>query len=154
MIELRLFQSTDTPFFAGMAGDSRVTRFVGDGQPWQDNAIHARVSAALDLVPLERSGSVRWFIAEESGEPVGLVVSTRRESAVEIGYWVSPEHWGKGVAGAMVSEAVIVIPELFSVRSLVASVDPANVASVRILSRLGFTPGASKDGLDQYERNI
>lgn len=38
----------------------------------------------------------------------------------EIGYRVSPEHWGKGIAQAMITEAVTRIPGLFGVRSLVA----------------------------------
>ncbi|WP_373462303.1 GNAT family N-acetyltransferase [Arthrobacter agilis] len=71
-----------------------------------------------------------------------------------MGYWVSPEHWGKGVAGAMVDEAIILIPELFGVRTLIARVDPGNVASARILAHRGFTSCASRDGLDHYSRDI
>lgn len=32
-INLRPFHEADTEFFAGMAADERVTRFIGDGQP-------------------------------------------------------------------------------------------------------------------------
>ena len=151
-IALRPFQAIDRSFFAGMAGDDRVTRFIGDGQPWQDSLITARVSAALEILPLERIGAIRWFVAEDAGVPVGLVVSSRREDGVEFGYWVSPAHWGKGVAGAMVDEAIMVIPELFGVNTLIARVDPGNVPSARILTRRDFTSYASKDGLDHYIR--
>lgn len=137
-----------------MAGDERVTRFVGDGQPWQDGLIETRISAALEAVPLDQVGAIRWFIAENAGQPVGLVVSTRKETGVEIGYWVSPEHWGRGVAGAMVDEALIMIPQLFAVSLLLARVDPSNEASARVLSRRGFTPFASEDGLDYFARVI
>jgi ribosomal-protein-alanine N-acetyltransferase len=152
MIALRPFQSSDTSFFIGMARDDRVTRFVGDGQPWQNGLISARVSAALELLPVQRSGAIRWFVAESADRPVGLITSTRREGGVEIGYWVSPEHWGKGIAGAMVEEAVIVIPELFGMNTLIARVDPGNVPSARILVRRGFIRGASEAGLDRYVR--
>jgi ribosomal-protein-alanine N-acetyltransferase len=86
--------------------------------------------------------------------PAGLVVSTRKEDGVGIGYWVSPKHWGKGVAGAMVDEAITAIPELFDVNTLIARMDPDNVASARLLSRRGFTPCASKESLDRYIRDI
>lgn len=89
-----------------------------------------------------------------AGQPVGLVVSTRRETGVEIGYWVSPEYWGKGVAGAMAYEALTTIPALFGMSSLLARVDPSDEASVRVLSRGGSTLFASEDGLDYLSRAI
>ncbi|MDQ0734679.1 hypothetical protein [Arthrobacter agilis] len=82
MIALRPFQATERSFFAGMAGDDRVTRLVDNGQPWQERLINSRVSAALELLPLDRHGATRWFIAENANGPVGLVVSTRKESGV------------------------------------------------------------------------
>lgn len=153
-VALRPFRSTDRSFFAGMAGDARVTRFVGDGQPWSDGVISTRTDAALQLLPVEQLGMIRWFIAENADEPVGLVVSTRREKGVEIGYWVTPEHWGRGIAGAMVDETIAMIPGLFGVSSLIARVDPGNTVSVRLLSRRGFTFRISEDGLDEYVRNV
>ena len=99
MVALRPFLSTDVPFFAGLVGDARVTHFVGDGQPWPDSLISTRTNAALQLLPVEQLGSMRWFIAECLNEPVGLVVSSRKKNGVEIGYWVSPEHWEKALPG-------------------------------------------------------
>ena len=98
-ITLRPFHEADTAFFTGLATDERVTCFVGDGRPWAPQTIQDRLRSALQQQPVEHSGAVRWFIAEEGGEAVGLVVATRCDEGVEIGYWVSPQHWGRGVAG-------------------------------------------------------
>ena len=69
---------------------------------------------------------------------------------MEVGYWVSPEHWGRGVAGAMVDRAVATVPEIYGQVRLIARVDPANAASARVLTRRGFELEASQDGLDRY----
>ncbi|WP_176338392.1 GNAT family N-acetyltransferase [Kocuria salina] len=149
-ITLRPFRETDAAFFTGLATDERVTRYVGDGQPWAPQLVQDRLVVALQQEPVEQVGAIRWYIAEEAGEGVGLLVSTRRETGVEIGYWVSPAHWGRGVAGAMVDRAVAVVPQVYGRARLIARVDPANAASARLLTRRGFGLGANHDGLDRY----
>lgn len=149
-ITLRPFHEADTAFFTGLATDERVTCFVGDGRPWAPQTIQDRLRSALQQQPVEHSRAVRWFIAEEGGEAVGLVVATRCDEGVEIGYWVSPQHWGRGVAGAMVDRALSTIPEVYGQVRLIARVDPANAASARVLTRRGFELEASQDGLDRY----
>lgn len=77
-ISLRPFTTDDTFFFAALASDERATRFVGDGLPWGSDMIAARVRIALDETPEATVGAVRWFLAVDEREPVGLLVSTRR----------------------------------------------------------------------------
>lgn len=149
-VNLRPFQEEDVDFFASMAFDERVTRFVGDGQPWSADTVQTRVRDALQQTPLEQTGASRWFLALEESEAVGIVVSSRRERGVEIGYWVSPEHWGRGVAGAILDHALSIVPEVFGARTLLARVSPSNAASVRLLSRRGFRLESTEDNLHHY----
>ncbi|WP_426735183.1 GNAT family N-acetyltransferase [Glutamicibacter sp. 2E12] len=149
-IDLRPFHEADTEFFADMASDERVTRFIGDGQPWDQQTIQTRVRAALQQDPLDTVGASRWFLATETTEPVGIVVSTRKETGIEVGYWVSPEHWGRGIAGAMLDSALTTIPEVYATKTLIARVDPANAASARLLTRRGFQLETHHEGLDLY----
>lgn len=149
-IDLRPFHATDTAFFAGLASDERVTRFIGNGQPWEQQTIHDRVNAALRQDPLDIVGASRWYLVTEVNEPVGIVVSSRKDEGIEIGYWVSPDHWGRGIAGAMVDGALASIPKVYGTRQLVAHVDPANAASAKLLTRRGFQLRSNHDGLDHY----
>ena len=91
---LRAFRASDRDFFASLAGDERVVRYVGDGTRWRADRIEERVTLALQDTAPTQDGAVRWFIAECGQEPVGLFVANRRRSTVEIGYWVAPAHWG------------------------------------------------------------
>jgi ribosomal-protein-alanine N-acetyltransferase len=147
---LRPFHQADTEFFIRMASDERVTRYVGDGQPWSQEFIHSRIRTALQEDPIKTVGASRWFLATEENTPVGIVVSTRKEDGIEIGYWVSPDHWGRGIAGVMVDQALATVPEIYGTRKLIARVDPANAASAKVLARRGFQLEATREGLDYY----
>ncbi|WP_343317353.1 GNAT family N-acetyltransferase [Arthrobacter sp. TMP15] len=149
-IELRPFHASDTAFFAGMASDERVTRFIGDGQPWEQQTIQDRVSAALRQDLLDIVGATRWYLATEANESVGIVVSSRKDDGVEVGYWVSPENWGRGIAGAMVDGALASIPKDYGTSQLIARVDQANAASAKLLTRRGFQLSSNHDGLNLY----
>ena len=152
-IALRPFQAGDLDFFATLARDERVTRFVGDGQPWSTDHIHERSMLALRHDATNELGAVRWFVADEDGRPVGLFVSTRRETAVEIGYWVAPEQWGRGLAGALVDHGLDALPSLYGTSEFSARVSPDNTASARALTRRHFLRQAHVDGLDIYLRS-
>lgn len=149
-IFLQPFHETDAAFFARLASDERVTRFVGDGTPWDRQYTEGRINAALKHEPPGIVGASRWLLAMESTEPVGIVVSMHREEGIEIGYWVSPDHWGRGVAGAMVDAALVVIPDLYGTRELLARVHPDNAVSARLLTRRGFQFDGNHGGLDHY----
>ena len=148
---LRAFRASDRDFFAALAGDERVVQYVGDGTTWSANRIDERVTLALHDIAPTQDGAVRWFIAECGQEPVGLFVTSRRGSMVEIGYWVAPAHWGRGVAGAMLDAGLIQTATTFGDVAAVARIDPANLASARAVVRRGFRlTGRDDAGLDVY----
>lgn len=150
LLSFRPFSHQDSPFFAQLATDPRVVQHIGNGKPWMPKDIKSRAKAALVETPLTKEGSARWFVVENSGEPVGLLACTRRATGVEIGYWVSPEHWGRGIAGTIVDQAQSDIPVLFQSFNLIAHVSPDNEASARALTRRGFEREARDSGLDRY----
>ena len=156
IVSLRAFCDSDVAFFAVLASDERVTRFVGDGRPWTAEVVAERVAPALRADPVDQPGAARWFVVEEDGEegtrPVGVLVSSRREGAVEIGYWLAPQHWGRGLAGAVVDRAVEELPGVYATKRFLARVSPGNVASARVLVRRGFRLGERVDGLEHHWR--
>lgn len=84
-ITMRPFHEADTAFFTGMASDERVTRFIGDDQPWDEQIIQERCRAALQEDPLDSVGAPRWLLSLDANEPVDIVVSSRKDAGVDIG---------------------------------------------------------------------
>lgn len=137
---LRPFNADDARFVATLASDSRVTRYVGNGAPWSPEYTSGRVAEALTALPGGDPAAVRWFIGLEEGRCVGLVVSARRGPTVEIGYWVCPGAWGRGIASWMLGAALGPIRSVFGDRALLGRVLPGNPASIRVLESQGFQP--------------
>lgn len=114
--------------------------------------IAERVRLALRHGSVAEAGAARWFIAADNGQDVGLFVSSRHQDTVEIGYWVAPACWGRGIAEAMLDAGLETVAAVYGPSTLVAKVDPANLASIRLVERRGFRHAGRADGLDRYVR--
>jgi RimJ/RimL family protein N-acetyltransferase len=96
----------------------------------------------------------------DGGAVIGGIAFTpsRREPAAELGYWLARPHWGKGYGGEALARVVRHATEECTPRftRLSARVAPDNIASRRMLARLGFVEnGVSVDnGVERlrYER--
>ncbi len=65
---------------------------------------------------------------------VGTVSCFQLDGQANVGYWISREHWGKGIA----SRALELLLLEVSTRSLYAHVATSNGASLRVLQKCGF----------------
>lgn len=86
-----------------------------------------------DLVEPQPDGDD--YLIELEGEVIGKAGAW---AVPEIGFLLHPDHWGKGLA---VEALTALIPQLFArhqVPELTAEVDPRNLASLRVLAKLGF----------------
>jgi RimJ/RimL family protein N-acetyltransferase len=65
---------------------------------------------------------------------VGYVSCFRRDGRANVGYWISREHWGKGIA----SRALELLLLEVATRPLYAHVATSHGASLRVLQKCGF----------------
>ena len=97
----------------------------------------------------DRHGFGPWvFHARETGETVGGAALRRAHvggrDEVELGYRVAAAWWGRGIATEMASALVGVARDRLGLAELVAFTLPDNLASRRVMEKVGFT----------YERDI
>ncbi|KAF4633818.1 hypothetical protein G7Y89_g4310 [Cudoniella acicularis] len=82
-----------------------------------------------------------------SGKPkmIGLVGTNRMsDQGLETGYCINIKYWGKGYAGEAFTAFLKLywsLPERMNFKQLVAKVDPGNVASQKIVTRVGAKKG-------------
>jgi RimJ/RimL family protein N-acetyltransferase len=69
------------------------------------------------------------------GAVVGNMLSWERDGKRLVGYWLGREFWGRGLATKALAEFV----DELSVRPLYAEVSTANIGSIRVLEKCGFT---------------
>lgn len=98
------------------------------------------VAVDHDLANIWTSHAFRWFVLS-AGELVGTValsnVNAQMRTA-EIGYMIDSAHQGRGLATAALGLLVARVFGETDTRKLIALVHEANVASCRVLEKLGF----------------
>ncbi len=140
---LRAFGPADADGVFGTYADDEVTRYY-------DLPTFERREQAVELV--ERFAArfpggtgIRWAVERRAdGAYLGDVGLQWRPAPriAELGYALTREAWGRGYAGEAVGAAVAWAFAHFDglrINRIEAGTDPANEASMRVLSRNGFT---------------
>jgi [ribosomal protein S5]-alanine N-acetyltransferase len=138
---VRPWRDDEEDEFVDLATDPRVTAQVGDGSPWSRERARARSLRARAVVDAGRG--VWWRVGDLDDGLVGLLVAELDEGdhAVEIGYWIVPERWGRGAATRLVAIAVARLAVAFPGTDLRAETHVGNLASAAVLQRNGFVEG-------------
>lgn len=140
-VTVRLLEESDLPGLMAVNGDDQVTRFLPyatwrspeDAQAWHQRmqGLH-QTGTALQFVLLDRA----------TGEPAGTCLLFRHDEGsarAELGYVLGRAHWGSGLMQEALQGLLACAFGPLQLRRLEAEVNPANVASTRLLQRLGFT---------------
>nr|WP_221205154.1 GNAT family N-acetyltransferase [Brevundimonas mediterranea] len=75
------------------------------------------------------------FVIQAQGRVIGKAGFWRLP---EIGYILHPDYWGRGLATEALTAVIDHVIATRDTDGVTADVDPANVASIRLLGRLGF----------------
>ncbi len=96
---------------------------------------------------------LNWAVRlKSSGACIGRVEATvRQDLSAQLAYELGVPHWGKGCATEACRRVLRMLFEEFGVMEVVAEVDTRNLASIRLLDRLGFQRGALKENADVFK---
>lgn len=129
---LRTVRQADVPAFHAILGDGEATAFWSTPPHTDIAQTEAWVAGMAAIDP----GEGEDFVIEFEGQVIGKAGLYRFP---EIGYILHPGAWGRGFA----REALVPIIEraftLHRLSAIEADVDPRNLASLRLLTGLGFT---------------
>ncbi|MBB6609435.1 GNAT family N-acetyltransferase [Pontibacter sp. Tf4] len=139
-LQLRTVQLTDADFILKGLSDTRVTQYY---------AVHYDTPEAVQeqmqfYQNLTDTGTGIWWVFSLKGETeligaCGLNNIEREHRKGEIGFWLLPEHWGKGY----IPEAAKAILNYgftnLNLHRIEALVEGGNDQSAKVLQKLGFT---------------
>lgn len=137
---LREWLPDDWIRFKPIATNPEVIRYVGMGEPPGDEQIQAYIEAARKLYRDE--GFCLWpLVYRENHELIGFCGFDRLWGGekIEIGYWLAPGYWGKGLATEAARAVMRYGRERLGLWRIVAVAQPENRASIRVLEKLGMT---------------
>jgi RimJ/RimL family protein N-acetyltransferase len=126
----------DAPALASAIAHEGIVRHLASA-PWPYRMRDAEAYLAAPRDPILPF----LLIFERTGGPPLLVgacgLGRRPSGAVELGYWIARDHWGRGLA-TEASLALIDIARTLRLESLEGSHFTDNPASGRVLEKLGF----------------
>jgi RimJ/RimL family protein N-acetyltransferase len=139
MIILREYADTDLKRLVALADNKNVSRYLVSAFPYPYTKSDGEWWIATGS---KQNGAVTRAI-EYRGLFVGSVAITPqggwRDHLGEIGYWVGEEYWGKGIASAALNRMTDYGFEELRLRRLYAPVLAPNTASMKVLTKCGYT---------------
>jgi RimJ/RimL family protein N-acetyltransferase len=136
-VRLRPYERDDLAAFAALLGDPEVMRYADGGAPLAPGAASELFDKAFVLYATDPSFHI-WAV-DEDGAYAGHAELKRRagRGEYELIYFLQRARWGRGLGGRVV-DAILAVARAERLPFVIATVDAANAASLRLLERRGF----------------
>ena len=138
---LRWFSASDIDAFNELGTNPEIIRYVGN-QPFASLDVARETLAAAPLKDYATYGYGRFAcVWKETGQVIGFCGPKFLPATgdVDLGYRFLPNFWGMGLATESALAAIEYARHQLGLRRLVGWVHPDNVASARVLTKLGFS---------------
>jgi ribosomal-protein-alanine N-acetyltransferase len=134
--------------------DARIYRFIPHEPPPELASVIARFETLEKRGPA--SGDRTWlnWVARAKADRrcIGRVeVTLRLGGSAYFAYEIAPALWGQGFATEACSRIVAALFADYDVVAIVAEVDTRNLASIRLVERLGFQCGPLRPNADFFK---
>jgi RimJ/RimL family protein N-acetyltransferase len=159
---LRRQTTDDAEFIFSLVNDPSWLRFIGDrGVRSVEDARAYILKGAMDSYSRHGFG-LYLTVLKDSGIPIGICGLVKRESLadVDIGFAFLPQFAGQGYAYESACAVMAHAKNDIGLKRLIAITDPENLASIRLLEKLGLSferkirVAADKDEIDLFARDF
>lgn len=139
-VVLRRLSPGDLEDFQAYRSDPKVARYQSWPRMSDDEA--SAFLAEEEAAPFGRPGWLQIAIAERStgclvGD-IGICLQLNSAAPAEIGFTLAAQSQGQGLASEAVRETLALLFEQTDVAEVLAITDTRNLASIRLLERVGF----------------
>ena len=136
---LRPYREGDELQLRQAINDPRVVRqIVNVPNPYSMRDARSWVQRNLCSERSRKPDMINWAIVVDGKIVGGLGLHRIESPRAEIGYWLAPAYWGRGIMTAAVRLVVRFGFEKRKLRRIYALVFPVNKASQRVLEKNGF----------------
>lgn len=137
-ISLRKWNDDDLEDLISAANNAHIAQFLTDSFPHPYSADFGRqfISLAQD-----KNAGLRLAISIDGKAIGGIGIHPQTDifrKNAELGYWLSEDYWGKGIATQAVQQIVPIAFENFAITRLYARVYGNNIASQKVMAKSGF----------------
>ncbi|GAB1259266.1 hypothetical protein NBRC116494_37690 [Aurantivibrio plasticivorans] len=149
MISIRELVLSDLESMIELFTDERVFANFDKG-PWSKSRIEESV---LRNVSIWYSGQIGSHVICKENRVIGkLIVFPNKDNEHELGFVLHPSYWGKGYATVAGELGINYLEFNTEVDHVVAFARKSNVASIRVIQKLGFLQCDERTGADGITR--
>lgn len=133
------WRTEDWKEFQKLATDPLVVRYLGTGEPWPDERVQEFVNR--QCANWKQFGICLWKLLPKDGDVLIGICGLQHLPGgpdLEIGWWLSPACWGKGLATEAASRALAYGFEVRNLERIVAIAQAANRDSLRVMEKVGM----------------
>ncbi len=139
---LREFDEADAPTFLLLCSDPQIIRYTGDPGGGLTNIEQAAEGIrSRPMADYRKHGFGRWAcVLKATGAVIGFAGLKNLDelSEIDIGYRFLPAHWGCGLATEASRATLAYGFDQLHLTRIIGLVMPDNIASVRVLEKIGL----------------
>ncbi len=124
-----------------LLSDPEVVRFIGNGKTRDKNGGKYFLSWIYRTYEYGENMGLRLLVNKEDDTLIGhagFVPQVDKVKEIEIGYWITREHWGKGYATEAAKALLEYGHKQLDRERFIALIQPGNVASRKVAKKLGM----------------
>jgi len=153
-LRLEPLRATHAPEMFAFLSDSRLYEFIPRDPP-SDLASLVERFQRLETRRSPKGDEIwlNWVVrSKANNQCLGRVeVTLRQDASAYLAYEIEVASWGHGFATEACGRVIEALFGEFGVTRIVAEVDTRNIASIRLLERLGFQRGALRKNADFFK---
>ena len=138
-MKLRNWLATDAGDLSIIANHKEVAAMLRDNFPYPFS-IHHATDFIRRCIKNSNKNILNAILYKE--KLVGAISIEIKEDVSpnngELGYWITPQYWGQGIASASVSKMVQLGFNEFKINRIYAEVFSNNLASIKVLEKCNF----------------
>jgi len=135
-LSLELMTIQDHPFMRELMNTQGWLTFIGDRN------IHSDEDAIAYINKINNTANFTYWMVrlKQPGKSIGVISFLKRNylQHFDIGFAFLPEYCGQGFAYEAAAEVLSIVKRLPAYATVLATTIPANVSSIKLLTRLGF----------------
>ncbi|MGH9743681.1 MAG: GNAT family N-acetyltransferase [Candidatus Acidiferrum sp.] len=133
------WEAVDWLNFKPLATDPLVMKYISDGTPWPDSKIKGFVKRQRRH--FAELGYCLWKLSVKDKPGIAGFCGLQPLDdlpGVEIGWWLAPANWGKGIATEAARKVLMDGFGRCGLNRIVAVAQEENIASTRVMEKLGM----------------
>jgi ribosomal-protein-alanine N-acetyltransferase len=134
---MRAWRKGDAPNLAQAADDERILQWMSDTWP----SPYSESDAQWWIGTGQHQSGMSWALCLDDVPHGGAGLHPQQgfqRCNVEVGWWLHPSHWGKGVVPSAVKHVIELAFRLPDVTRVFAPIHAGNARSVRVAEKVGL----------------